>query len=178
MKKAFTIVELLVVMAVIGILITLAVVGIQAIQKSQRETVRVNDLRNISSTLETYFSKYRAYPVSNAALGTAVGSGNCASSGGISYTAPTLSFCPAGSVTVGTLYTVTLQALGGLVYTGTGADQAGMLCGAAVNDATHLQGTADVWTIFYKTAPAAASPQSYTLYGCTENGFSTKFGSY
>ena len=43
MKRAFTIVELLVVMAVIGILITLAVVGIQAIQKAQRETVRMND---------------------------------------------------------------------------------------------------------------------------------------
>lgn len=62
MKKAFTIVELLVVMAVIGILITLAVVGIQAIQRAQRETVRQNDLRNLQSKLEEYYGKYRMYP--------------------------------------------------------------------------------------------------------------------
>jgi len=62
MKKAFTIVELLVVMAVIGILITLAVVGIQAIQKAQRETTRLNDIQNLSGMLSEYFAKYRQYP--------------------------------------------------------------------------------------------------------------------
>ena len=62
MKKAFTIVELLVVMAVIGILITLAVVGIQAIQKAQRETVRMNDFRNLQAKIEEYYGKYRLYP--------------------------------------------------------------------------------------------------------------------
>lgn len=62
MKKAFTIVELLVVMAVIGILITLAVVGIQALQKAQRETVRQNDLRNLQAKIEEYYGKYRLYP--------------------------------------------------------------------------------------------------------------------
>ena len=39
MKKAFTIVELLVVMAIIGILLTLAVVGIQQLQKQQMEVL-------------------------------------------------------------------------------------------------------------------------------------------
>ena len=61
-QKAFTIVELLVVMAVIGILITLAVVGIQAIQKSQRTVFRDNDIRNFTAALESYYSKFRAYP--------------------------------------------------------------------------------------------------------------------
>jgi prepilin-type N-terminal cleavage/methylation domain-containing protein len=60
--RAFTIVELLVVMAVIGILVSLAVVGIQAIQRSQRETVIANDLRNIQAALVQYYAKYRAYP--------------------------------------------------------------------------------------------------------------------
>jgi prepilin-type N-terminal cleavage/methylation domain-containing protein len=62
MKKAFTIVELLVVMAVIGVLITLAVVGIQAIQRAQRETVRQNDLRNLQAKIEEYYGKFRIYP--------------------------------------------------------------------------------------------------------------------
>jgi prepilin-type N-terminal cleavage/methylation domain-containing protein len=61
-KKSFTIVELLVVMAVIGILITLAVVGIQALQKSQRELTRQNDLRNISAAMAQFYSKFRRYP--------------------------------------------------------------------------------------------------------------------
>ncbi len=62
MKKAFTIVELLVVMAVIGILITIAVVGIQAIQRAQRETVRQNDLRNLQAKIEEYYGTFRLYP--------------------------------------------------------------------------------------------------------------------
>lgn len=61
-KKSFTIVELLVVMAVIGILITLAVVGIQALQKSQRELTRQTDLRNISAEMARFYGKYRRYP--------------------------------------------------------------------------------------------------------------------
>lgn len=61
-QKAFTIVELLVVMAVIGILITLAVVGINAIQNSQRQLGIANDLRNFEALLNEYYGKYRFYP--------------------------------------------------------------------------------------------------------------------
>ena len=61
-QKAFTIVELLVVMAVIGILISLAVVGIQAIQNSQRQLGIANDLRNFDALLNEYYGKYRLYP--------------------------------------------------------------------------------------------------------------------
>jgi prepilin-type N-terminal cleavage/methylation domain-containing protein len=63
MRKAFTIVELLVVMAVISILISLAVVGIQAIQKSQRELSRQNDIRNIAGAMAEYYAKNRVYPL-------------------------------------------------------------------------------------------------------------------
>lgn len=61
-QKAFTIVELLVVMAVIGILISLAVVGINAIQNSQRQLGIANDLRNFEALLNEYYGKYRLYP--------------------------------------------------------------------------------------------------------------------
>ncbi|MEI6462202.1 MAG: type II secretion system protein [bacterium] len=63
MKKAFTIVELLVVMAVIGVLISLSIVGVQAVQKAQRETSRLTDLSNIQGALESYFQKYERYPL-------------------------------------------------------------------------------------------------------------------
>lgn len=62
LQKAFTIVELLVVMAVIGVLITLAVVGINAIQNSQRQLGIANDLRNFDALLNEYYGRYRLYP--------------------------------------------------------------------------------------------------------------------
>lgn len=62
-KKAFTLVELLVVMVIIGILIGLAVFGLSAAQKSARDTNRKNDARNMITALETYALKNGgAYP--------------------------------------------------------------------------------------------------------------------
>jgi prepilin-type N-terminal cleavage/methylation domain-containing protein len=63
LKEAFTLVELLVVMVIIGILIGLAVFGLSAAQKSARDTNRRNDVRNIVNALETYAIKNGgAYP--------------------------------------------------------------------------------------------------------------------
>ena len=62
-KKAFTLVELLVVMVIIGILIGLAVFGLSAAQKSARDTNRKNDVRNMMTAMETWaLKKGGAYP--------------------------------------------------------------------------------------------------------------------
>lgn len=176
MKKAFTIVELLVVMAVIGILITLAVVGIQAIQKSQRETVRANDLRNITSLLETYYSKHRQYPTGNAATGTVLAVCDAGGEFGYDTATATVAFCNPTEATPSPNYRVVLQSLGGVVKTGNTAALTDFSCTATGGANGILEGNADVWTILYKTA--TSTPQSYTLAGCTENGLTANFGTY
>ncbi len=152
-KKAFTIVELLVVMAVIGVLLSLAVFGIQALQKNQRETQRLNDLRNIQGSLESFYSKYRRYPINTmevAAEGTNfyIDYGQHGQGGTIIFaTIPIQSLTPSFFPDIYNNPTV---------------------C------ADH-PATADTWTIFYGTNPQ--SPQEYGLFACTENGKSNNLGS-
>ena len=177
MKKAFTIVELLVVMAVIGILITLAVVGIQALQKSQRETTRLNDLKNFNATLASYYSKYRAYPLATTTkhddVFSATLTDNLTVVGG---TAPTVTFTEVGSVTA-TNFIVPISSLGMKIHSFSdwGANGVNVGCvstGAEGDD--NLVATADQWYIEYRTGTGL--PQSYTLAACTENGWSGNQG--
>jgi len=62
-RKSFTIVEIMVVMAVIGIIMTLSIVGIQAAQKQQRVTTINNDMNQLKLALASYYSDYRMYPI-------------------------------------------------------------------------------------------------------------------
>ncbi len=62
-RKSFTIVEIMVVMAVIGIIMTLSIVGIQAAQKQQRVTTINNDMNQFKLAMASYYSDYRMYPI-------------------------------------------------------------------------------------------------------------------
>lgn len=62
MKKAFTLVELLVVMAIIGVLVALGAGNFRTAQMRGRDVQRKSDLKNVSSALELYYSDYRKYP--------------------------------------------------------------------------------------------------------------------
>ncbi|MEI6462199.1 MAG: type II secretion system protein [bacterium] len=151
-KKAFTIVELLVVMAVIGVLLSLAVFGIQALQKSQRETQRLNDLRNIQGTLESFYSKNKRYPL-NTELPTP----------------DTTNFVITATGAATPFATIPIQSLTPSIstdYTATSAYKTPPTCPAT---------SADTWTIFYRVS--TDSPQEYALFACTENGLSTNLGS-
>lgn len=53
-KSAFTLVELLVVVAIIGILSTLSVVSFNSARQKSRDTRRVSDIRQIQTALEMY----------------------------------------------------------------------------------------------------------------------------
>ena len=174
MKKAFTIVELLVVMAVIGILITLAVVGIQALQRSQRETTRLNDVSNLNGKLTEYYTKYRAYPHSD--LGDP-------SFSDIKYdtTGPDFGVClfvpgygdgndcdVSASSTAIYSTLVTSPALEILYESLSSYDT--YTCGDGI------YGTSEKFSIFYGHN-TVSSPQQYVLFGCLESGKTINYGS-
>lgn len=182
-KKSFTIVELLVVMAVIGILITLAVVGIQALQKSQRETVIANDMRNIQAALVQYYAKYRTYPGLMDDLGnefkvdhTGSKQGIClAIPGGGDYIIDTDSydcnietndpnikrwmFSPVETSQLGITY---VQLIDG--------NYSSFDCSSVDTQGGNL------WYIGYISGYITTNPQTYALFSCTDNGKSINYG--
>ncbi len=64
LKKAFTLVELMVVITVIAILMTIAIVSFTRIQKQSRDTKRKADMRTMATALQAYFTEFQAYPIS------------------------------------------------------------------------------------------------------------------
>ena len=64
LKKAFTLVELMVVITVIAILMTIAIVSFTRIQKQARDTKRKADIRTLQTALQAYYTENQAYPIS------------------------------------------------------------------------------------------------------------------
>jgi prepilin-type N-terminal cleavage/methylation domain-containing protein len=62
-KKGFTLIEMLIVIAIVGILASLVLVGLGPVQKRGRDARRISDLRQIQNGLELYFSAKGGYPV-------------------------------------------------------------------------------------------------------------------
>jgi len=67
-QKGFTLVELLVVLAIIGILLSLAVGGIRIVQEVNRDTQRKALVRDIQLSLESYNEKHNQYPTTGIRL--------------------------------------------------------------------------------------------------------------
>ena len=89
MKKGFTLVELLVVIAIIGILSTLSVVSLNSARAKSRDARRLSDIKQIRTALDMYYDSSSTYPVSCPALGT----GNCACLTSVGWTNTSTTNC-------------------------------------------------------------------------------------
>ncbi|MFA5386352.1 MAG: type II secretion system protein [Candidatus Paceibacterota bacterium] len=61
-ERGFTLIEILVVIAIIGILSSLILVGLNGARKQGRDARRVADLRQVQTGLELYFQSKGQYP--------------------------------------------------------------------------------------------------------------------
>jgi len=78
--KGFTLVELLVVMAILGVLVTLIAGGFRTAQMRGRDAKRKSDLKEIANSLELYLSDHGEYPLSSGGqlMGGPATTGSCA----------------------------------------------------------------------------------------------------
>lgn len=64
-KSGFTLIEMLIVIAVIAILASVILVGLGPVQKQGRDSRRISDLRQVQNGLELYYNKCGFYPGAN-----------------------------------------------------------------------------------------------------------------
>jgi len=67
-NKGFTLLELLVVVAIIGILSAILLVTFSGPREKSRDAKRVSDIKQMKNALELYFADYGEYPISIADL--------------------------------------------------------------------------------------------------------------
>ena len=61
-QKAFTLLEILVVISIMGILIALGTAAFSTAQKKGRDARRREDLKSVQAAMEQYYSNYSGYP--------------------------------------------------------------------------------------------------------------------
>jgi prepilin-type N-terminal cleavage/methylation domain-containing protein len=62
MKRGFTLIEILIVVAIIAILASVVLVGLGPTQQAGRDARRLSDLRSVQNALELFYSKCGFYP--------------------------------------------------------------------------------------------------------------------
>ncbi len=70
-RKGFTLIEILIVVAIIGVLSSVVLVGLRPAQQRGRDTRRIADLKEVQNALELYYQKCGFYPGNADCTGTA-----------------------------------------------------------------------------------------------------------
>lgn len=70
-RRAFTLVELLVVISIIGVLAAFTLVGLKSVKRTQKISSAKVEMREIELAIENYHTKYGAYPPGNQNPGAA-----------------------------------------------------------------------------------------------------------
>lgn len=134
-KQGFTIIEVVLVLAIAGLIFLMVFLALPALQRGQRDTQRKNDLSRVSTQITNYSSSNRGSLPPNGSL-TTVGTGFTArylgGTGAVAdaneYSDPTtglgytLSATAPATLTVGTIYyqTSTICGADGAIVGGTG----------------------------------------------------------
>jgi type IV pilus assembly protein PilA len=61
-RKGFTLIELMIVIAIIGILAAIAIPQFAAYRAKSYNSAAQSDLRNVKTNLEAFFADYQEYP--------------------------------------------------------------------------------------------------------------------
>ena len=61
-NKSFTIIELMIAIAIVGLLAALVLIAIRDVRKRARDSVRLSDMNQIVKALELYYDKHEKYP--------------------------------------------------------------------------------------------------------------------
>jgi prepilin-type N-terminal cleavage/methylation domain-containing protein len=61
-REGFTLVELLIVIAIIGVLSSSAIFNLNIGRQKARDSIRLAELRVVTTALDTYYSFYEVYP--------------------------------------------------------------------------------------------------------------------
>jgi prepilin-type N-terminal cleavage/methylation domain-containing protein len=94
-RKGFTLIEILIVVAIIAILASVVLVGLGPTQQAGRDARRLSDIHEVQNGLELYYNKCGFYPGSAAAA--ACGAANNAATTGYSAGATSLNAALTGS---------------------------------------------------------------------------------
>lgn len=110
-EKGFTLIEIVLVLAIAGLLMVIVFLAVSGAQKSRRDTQRKNDLSRVAAQMENYASNTNGnYPASQGAFNTAMTGAYALSNGndpltGNPYTYANL-VAPTGTTSAGFSYTL------------------------------------------------------------------------
>ena len=128
-RKGFTLIEILIVVAIIAILASVVLVGLGPTQSLGRDARRVSDLHEVQNGLELFYNSKGAYPIATNGAWSGLGTA-------LTAQVPTINAIPSDPGNNGYVY---------------GSDAAGA---GYVLQATMENGTGGPWSGY--TAPAAA----------------------